>query len=508
MKKVNIELSGVCMSTSCKREIFKDLDLNISCDRVALIGRNGVGKSTLLNLIVGNFGPTKGQVTLSHNPHFVGQYLDSSNQVEELKKTLDLLSELKFPQDLLRNELLKAGLRFDLANLRIGHLSHGELRKLKLLAAKLAKPEILILDEPTQDLDSQGITWLKSWLPLWQGALLVVSHRKCLLEEFEHFFIMEEQGCSYFNGNYETLELKLAKDHEKSQRRYFRGLNRLVEYEEHILHITRRRARKKQYGRINELGRATPRQRLNQKRDYAQVKHGRMKHVRDSRIAALRDWTKSTRRALQVDLPMEPVLPRFTQVQGKPLLKLEDVSYSIQNRDLFKKMNLSLSDDKLAICGVNGVGKTTLLKIIMGEVKPISGRVTSREQSIGYISQGATNWMLGDSLLQYLSCHSCSSSPKDIVELILSHKFPLALAERPLKSLSPGERLRAALICIFQQDPEVKLLVLDEPTYSLDLLGQLALKNILKAWQGGLVITSHDGEFLEEIGVESYMQLE
>jgi ATPase subunit of ABC transporter with duplicated ATPase domains len=506
MKKINIELSGVCMSTNCKREIIKDLDMNISCDRVALTGRNGVGKSTLLNLIVGDISPTKGRVVVSHSPYYIGQYLDSSNQSEGLKGILNLLSELELPRDLIKAELLNAGLKLDLSNVRIDHLSHGELRKLKLLVAKLTKPEILILDEPTQDLDSQGVAWLKSWLPLWQGALIVASHRKCLLEEFEHFFIMGEQGCSYFNGNYETLELKLVKDHEKSQRRYFRSLNRLVEYEEHILHIARRRARKKQYGRINELGRATSRQCLNQKRDYAQVKHGRMKHIRDSRIAALRDCTKSTRRALQVDLPMEAILPQFTRPRGKPLLKLEDVSYSIGKRHLFKGVNLSIHDDRLAVCGANGTGKTSLLKVMMGAIEPASGRVTRRGRSIGYISQGATNWMLEDSLLQYLSVYS-SCSPEDLAELMVTHKFPLALAERPLKSLSPGERLRAALICLFQQGPKVQLLVLDEPTYSLDVLGQVALKNILRAWQGGVVITSHDCEFLEEIGVESYMQL-
>ena len=131
----------------------------------------------------------------------------------------------------------------------------------------------------------------------------------------------------------------------------------------------------------------------------------------------------------------------------------------------------------------------------------------SEPQQIAYISQGATNWFLEDSLLQYLSIENGKSSPEELAALILSHKFPLALAQRPLKSLSPGERLRAALICIFQQVPVTQILILDEPTYSLDIIGQKALKSILTSWQGGLIITSHDSEFLEEIKVEKYIRL-
>ena len=507
MKNINIELSGVCMSTNCNREILKDLDMHIACERVALIGRNGVGKSTLLKLIIGSLHPAKGRVSLSHKPYYISQYLASEAQEKELKNSLELIRNLELSYEEIEKEFVTAGLKLELLGSENYHLSHGELRKLKLLVAKLSQPEILILDEPSQDLDNLGIQWLMSWLPKWPGALIVASHRKCVLKDFEHFFIMGEQGCTYFHGTYENLELKMEKDHEKSQRQYLQSLNRLEEYEEHILHIARRRARKKQYGRINELGRATPKQCLNQKRDYAQVKHGRMKRIRDSRITDMRNTTKSARRAVKVSLAMEPILPVLELASEKPALTLGNILYSIKNRSLFKDLNLSISNDKVAICGANGTGKTTLLKLMVGSIKPLKGRVLRDQQQIAYISQGAANWFLEDSLLQCLSFQNGEKSPEDLAELIISHKFPLALAQRPLKSLSPGERLRAALICIFQQDPVKRLLILDEPTYSLDLIGQRALKSILKAWKGGLVITSHDAEFLEEIEVKDYLYL-
>jgi ATPase subunit of ABC transporter with duplicated ATPase domains len=98
-------------------------------------------------------------------------------------------------------------------------------------------------------------------------------------------------------------------------------------------------------------------------------------------------------------------------------------------------------------------------------------------------------------------------NPEDSAKLLLAHRFPLALSERSLRSLSPGERARAALICLFSRSPAVELLILDEPTFSLDLVGVQALTNALKLWPGGLVVASHDRRFLEEVGVDRTIQL-
>src|SRR5262249_2797320 len=119
------------------------------------------------------------------------------------------------------------------------------------------------------------------------------------------------------------------------------------------------------------------------------------------------------------------------------------------------------------------------------------------------IAQGATDYMLGASLLAHLATTTLDGA----VELLGAHKFPLALAERPLASLSPGERTRAALITLFRRSPVPDVLVLDEPTYSLDLGGQRALTRALAASRGGLVVASHDRGFLEAIGVDRWIEI-
>lgn len=490
-----IEADGVAIETGEGRLLFSGLSMSLSRERVALIGRNGVGKSTLLAMLTGDVQPDHGRIVSRVKPHFVRQTLDGG--------TADIVRELRrsFSPNFLDAEFAAAGLKTPDA----GGLSPGEFRKLKLLVEKLARPELLFLDEPTQDLDESGVSWLRAWLAARRGGLLVASHDPRLLRDFGHFFIVAETGCRLFSGSFAELEEELEREHRANEERYVRNLNRLVAQEDHTFHIARRRARKKQYGRVSELGRATPRIRLNQKRDYAQVKHGRMKRVREARLAAAREWTKGTRRALRVDLPLVLPVPALPPAGERDLIVLDGISAMAGEFLLFSRFDLHLRRERLAVVGPNGAGKMTLLEIMLGRRTPAIGTVRTEHARIGSIAQGGTDWMLEESLASYLARY-CGSR-ESAAGLLIVHKFPLALASRPLRSLSPGERVRAALICLFQRSPAAELLVLDEPTYSLDLVGQGALTNALKAWPGGLVVASHNVTFLQAIGIDRYLEL-
>jgi ATPase subunit of ABC transporter with duplicated ATPase domains len=139
---------------------------------------------------------------------------------------------------------------------------------------------------------------------------------------------------------------------------------------------------------------------------------------------------------------------------------------------------------------------------------PLTGDSFTCLDKVGSVAQGATDWMLQESLISQLLITSDISSMDALAQLLVSHKFPLALAQRPLSSLSPGERVRAALICLFSQKPTVEFLVLDEPAYSLDFVGITALQAGLQAWQGGLIIVSHDKRFLQKVGVDHFLHLD
>lgn len=461
-----IELSGVTIGPSGGRALFADLDLRIEREHVALVGRNGVGKSTLLAVLAGEVEPRLGRVRLASTPYFVPQAVPRGRE-----------------------------------------LSEGEARRRDLDAARESDAEILLLDEPSEHLDDAAVAWLRGWLRDFAGCAIVASHDTRLLADFRHFFVVSESGCRYFAGSLAELDEALERDHHALQERYVRNLQRLASASDHTERVTRRRARKKRSGRARELDRCTPRIRLNQKRDHAQVYQGRLAKLREARLAELRDWTRATRRALNVSLSLELDAPALPALLANPasVLELRCVTAHSRERALFGPLDLDLGRQHVAVVGPNGAGKTTLLQIALGERRADAGTVRREPARMGHIAQGGANWALPESLFELLARET--TSRERAARALVAHKFPLALAERPLSSLSPGERTRAALICLFERSPTLELLVLDEPSYSLDRVGQRALVRALRAWPGGLLVTSHDREFLGQLDPDTVLEL-
>jgi ATPase subunit of ABC transporter with duplicated ATPase domains len=470
-----VEVCAATIITPAGRPLFHQLDLRLTRERVAIVGRNGVGKSTLLAVLAGQADLHAGCVKVASRPHFVPQSLPARAA--------------------------------SVSGTGPGHAhSSGELRKLALYEARESRAEILLLDEPTEDLDEAGVAWLRSWLPEWRGCLVIASHDRRLLADFRHFFVASETGCRYFSGALAEIETDLEREQLEAEGRYVKNLNRLAAHEQRATHLTRRKARKKRYGRCSELDRATPRIRLNQKRDQAQVSHGRSARVQQARIDAMRQWSKSMRRALGVSFSVEMPVPALPN-EASDAIVLCNVSARVEERWLFRSLALRIGRERIGVVGANGSGKTTLLDVMMGRRTPATGSAFRKLSRIGCIEQGGANWATDDTLLDQLGLEARLQAPDGAARLLVAHKFPLALAERPLRSLSPGERTRAALICLFRRSPPPELLVLDEPTFSLDLVGQRALTSALRAWPGGLVVASHDRAFLAAIRLDEWIHL-
>ncbi|MBV1861150.1 MAG: ATP-binding cassette domain-containing protein [Nannocystaceae bacterium] len=459
-----LSVRGLCVHTPGGRPLLSELSLQLGRgDQVALVGRNGVGKSSLLRVLSGDMASTSGAVHRSGTQAVVRQQPSQSS----------------------------CG------------LSPGETQRRRLEEALEAAADLLMLDEPTHDLDSDGIAWLAQRLRQWKGALLVVSHDRRLLRGFEDFFVIAESGSRHVHGSFETLRDDLERHADTQQSKYVRTLNNLVTRERSHNRTQQRRARKKNVGRLRELGRCTPRSVLNGKKSDAQESQGRRNRVQQARLSDARAWAKATRRALAVELPLQVVLPTLPPTNG-PLAVLEAVSVSRGERTLFENIDLEIERDRVAIIGPNGAGKSTLLGVLLGEFPPTAGHAQCQRHRIAYVSQNTANWCLDRSTLEVLTD---TASFEDVATMLRAHRFPFALADRPLRDLSPGERLRAALICVFAQARVPELLVLDEPTDHLDFVGLAALESVLQSWQGGLVVVSHDEDFLDTIGVERRVEL-
>jgi ATPase subunit of ABC transporter with duplicated ATPase domains len=502
-----ISTSSLSIKTPDGRQIVDQLNMQLGCEKVAIIGRNGVGKSTLIKALTEQEKACCVQRTDDY--YCVYQSMDS-NQFNPLSVAKDdvLQRFSMFNEKLVFKEFGKIGLA---PVLHKQAFSQGELRKLNLVFAKLNDSELLLLDEPTIDLDEQGKTWLLDWLCNWRGGLIVATHDQQLQAIFKDFFILAESGCHYVSGSYEDVYNALAQQQLDQQIKYLSNLNDLLEQEKRADKLKKRWQQKKNQGRLRELRRMTPKVRLNTKRSRAQENQGRVAGIRKDRIDTLTDMVKRARRQLQVSLPLTVFMPTFLEDKDEVFIELQDVTLA----PFFHHLCFSVGRQRLAVVGANGAGKTTLIELMLRQRQADAGRVIAKLERIGYIAQGASNWQLYMSLLEYLLRHSKQRPLSELMQIVVAHRFPLGLAERPMISLSPGERLRAALICLFScgngqtinGENSIECLVLDEPTVSLDSLALGELRDILNLWQGGLVVVSHDQSFLCDIGISRQIQL-
>jgi len=456
------------LRTPAGRTLFQDLTLILERgDRVALIGRNGAGKSSLLRVLAGDAAADSGQVICNAERVLVPQG-----------------SAAPHAQD----------------------GSPGEVRRRALQRAMHEQPDLLLLDEPTHDLDRAGLDWLEAALGSWRKGLILVSHDRRLLRGFRDFFIVAEAGCRHFSGGFDALLDALQGEQHLQELRYASHLRRLTAREQHHHQVQAREQRKKNVGRIRELDRCPARILLNDKRSYAQEKQGKRRLIRAARLGAARTWAEASRRALSVELPLAAAMPALPPAAVESIASLQHVSARTPSRLLFDDLSLELNRQRLAITGPNGSGKSTLLELLAGVRRPQAGRAHSDATRIGYIAQNAANWCMQESLLHQL-IHEAHADPDTAARCLRAHKFPFALAERPLASLSPGERLRAALIGLLQRPNVPELFILDEPTSHLDFLGYDALRELLVTWRGGLVVASHDEAFLQALKLDESLSL-
>ncbi len=351
----------LCLATPGHRALIRDLVMRLEADRVAVIGRNGVGKSRLLEVLAGHSEPAAGRVECVGTRHLVPQRLDARRTLRDVVA------------------------------------SPGELRRLLLDEARRTAPDFLLLDEPSQDLDAAAIAWLAAWLKDWASGLIVVSHDRRLLRLFDAYFVVAENGCRLFQGSFDELVADLERRTDDANSKYASELCRLEREERRSAANRQRRARKKAGGRTRELDRCTPRCRLNLKRSAAQVQQGKRERIRAQRLAIAREWAKKTRRALSVELPLELTLPGLPAggdaSKAQPAIELLGVGASPGGKQLFcdVTLTLDLAKARLAVVGPNASGKTTLLELMTGRRRPDVGTVRGRVERIGYVAQHASN---------------------------------------------------------------------------------------------------------------------
>jgi len=438
---------------------------------IGIIGRNGAGKSTLLQFIRGMLVPTAGEIKglQTVKMAIVEQELAHFNRMEITAREADLLSKWKVP------------------NVPFAALSGGEKLKMRLAEGFSQGAQILMLDEPTNHLDEQSTTFLIKQVQNYKGTIIVVSHDRYFLDSVAtKIWSIEDKRLIEHNGNYSNYMAE----------REHRRLTQQRAYDKQQKNIERIEAQMQELTAWSQKGHAQS-TKLEGFKEYHRVKAKRL----DSQV-------KSKKKRLEAELEkakVEAVKPeseiRFSlgtnQRVGKRFLETKNVSLLFDDRLLFNDVNITAQfGDKIAVTGTNGSGKTSFLKVILGQLKAEGEVWVSPAANIGYLTQEVFDLPLDQTPEQYFYQETFEERGK-VRNLMKNLGFTSTHWTSSIGEMSMGERVKCKLMAYIVADKNV--LILDEPTNHLDLPSREQLEQTLAQYNGTLLVVSHDRYFLDKV---------
>lgn len=453
------------------RPIFTDISFTVGNDQiVGLAGPNGAGKSTLFKLLMREELPKEGEIIVDGSITLVPQEVKRDPILEKCHTAREYLDEHYIRDD---KELLDILHGLELNDIELydepHHLSGGQKTKLAIARALLHEPDTLLLDEPTNFLDTKGKAWVMNFLSTYPKALILVSHDLELLDSaIDKVITINPQKASIeeYKGNY-TQFLKLKEQHDALLTR------QILSETKHI-----KKMEKSLVGLMGRKSEKGVRQRVQLQK--------RIERIKES----LPPLPKEAKR-IHINLPIpQPV--------GDSPIRVIDVAKSFGEKEVFTSLSLAIRrGEKIALVGPNGVGKSTLIKIIMGNLEPDSGEIIKDERlSIGYYSQEFESFDFSKTLIETIS--GIAAMPEEKIRSFLAaFLFNGTKVFQTIKTLSGGEKTRLSIALLLLKN--YNLLVLDEPTTYLDVLSQRIILEALKKYTGAILIVSHTEDFIKEL---------
>ncbi|MFL2632461.1 MAG: ABC-F family ATP-binding cassette domain-containing protein [Candidatus Marivariicella sp.] len=492
--------------------LFDNLNFRLGTgDRVALIGKNGAGKSTLLKLISQEQHPSRGSFSLEKEckigylPQDI-EFENTVNLIEETYKAFNEILEIENRLEFINNQLeirtdyesdeylnliqelteltteyeLVGGYKYKSKTERIllglgferndfnkptKNFSGGWRMRIELAKLLLRNNDILLLDEPTNHLDIHSIIWLEQFLVKFRGAVLLVSHDRVFLDNIT-------------NRTIEIIQKKIF-DFKKSYSEYIKLRQDLIEQQ--------KLAKKNQDKQIQNTEKLIDRFRA--KASKASMAQSLIKKL--NKIERI-EIDQEENKTMKLNFPL-------SKQPGKVILETKGISKQYGDNLVFNQVDILLErGSKIAFVGQNGQGKSTLAKIIVGEIKFQGQLNIGHNVEIGYFAQNQSEYLDGKlTILQTVEEAATENNRSSVRDMLGAFLFKGDDVDKKVSVLSGGERNRLALCKLLLQP--FNFLVMDEPTNHLDILSKDVLKKALKKFQGSLILVSHDRDFLDEL---------
>ncbi|ADY51483.1 ABC transporter related protein [Pseudopedobacter saltans DSM 12145] len=513
--------------------LFDNIHFTInSRQKIALIGNNGVGKSTLLRIIAGEISPAGGSVSINKNdvyfiPQVYGQFNhltvaealkveDKLYAFEEILKgnasdeNLECLNDDWTIEDRC-NEALRYWNLSDIAfNQNLGNLSGGQRTKVFLAALMIHRPSLILLDEPSNHLDTESREKLYKYIKSVNATLLVVSHDRTLLNLLDMVLELTPKGINTYGGNYDFYLSQKEKELEALDHQIKSKEKTIKQAKEKERESVERKNKMDVRGQQKQKDAGVARIMMNTLRNKAESSGAKLKGVHEEKINTLSTELSRLRSGVQEFDQMRFNFQDSGLFKGKILVTGRNISYKIGEQDLFREpVSFDiLAGDRIALKGANGSGKTTLLKMVVNAIQPNGGNIDSKIQDYAYLDQDYSIIENQLSVLDQAEKFNINGLQDHEIKTRLNHfLFDKNDWDKKCVSLSGGERMRLSLCCLNIRSKSPDIIILDEPTNNLDLQNINLLTAVLKAYQGTLIVVSHDTVFMQEIGVIKEIQL-
>ena len=516
----SITLSQISWSTPDGRAVLSDLNLQFQPERTGIVGRNGVGKSTLLRLLTGELAPTAGHLSIDGTIAILRQTVqvgtDESiaglfgaaaglallRKAEAGAATADEIAEADWTlEPRIEEALASVGLPMP-PETPLTALSGGQRTRAALAGAMFAAPDFLLLDEPTNNLDREGRAAVHGLLRGWRGGAIIVSHDRELLEEMDAIVELTSLGAARTGGGWS--EYRARKDIERAAaEQQLASAERHRDETRRQAQITAERQDRRDAGGRRKAARGDmPRILAGARKNRAENSSGANSRLAERQRGEAAAELDAARAKIEVVDPLAVALPSTKLPSSRTVLAIDDVTAGYADgRPVISSFSLTITGpERIALTGPNGSGKSTLLALIAGTLAPWAGDVRVPvpfalfDQRVSLLDPAlsiAANFLARNPGTTNNQCRAA----------LARFRFRAAAADRITGTLSGGQMLRAGLACVLGAPAPPQFLILDEPGNHLDIDSLAAVETGLAAYDGALLVVSHDTAFLDAIGI-------
>ncbi|WP_216911333.1 ABC-F family ATP-binding cassette domain-containing protein [Nocardia noduli] len=488
--------------------------------RTGVVGRNGAGKSTLLRLIAGILTPTSGRIDVAGSVGYLPQTLTLGvdDTIADLLGIADALAALHAIEsgdagehhfeaigddwDLeARAESALHEIGFGAADLdrRVGEISGGEAVLVAITGLRLRRAAVTLLDEPTNNLDRAGRARLATFVDSWPGALVVVSHDRELLERMDHTAELHVGRLEIFGGPYSAWKHHVEQRTAAAEQAARSAAQTLKVEKRQRIEAETKLARRERSAKATQRHGGIPRILAGNRASKAQNSAATLRGDHDAKVRTAEQALDAAAARVRREEHIHLELPDPDVPAGRRIAELRDGSSTI----------VVQGPERVALVGPNGAGKTTLIETLLGMRTPTTGRPSGTlfTDRVGYLPQRLDGLVEHDSAVENVHAVATATPPATIRNQLARLLLRGDSVDRPVSTLSGGERFRVSLARLLLADPPAQLLILDEPTNNLDIASVEQLVAALADYRGAILVVGHDEAFLADIGTDIVVEI-